>query len=461
MEKNVSKARFIVPSVVGIFLFMIPIKVDGSWTIAVKIIADWISAIAESILPGLCLFILTVSAVLCLMAFAKPKFIMENTLLKEAFCCTPFWAATRVLGCIFCWLAYFNLGNEQGRGFSKFIGAITGPDQGGMALGLIVGLVIIFLIASFLLPLLLDFGLLEFVGALLTKFMRPLFQVPGRAAVDCITSWIGDGTLGVMLTCNQYEGGYYSTKEASIISTCFSAVSITFSMVVLAQVDLTQYFGIYYLIICLIGIVCAVICPRIYPLRKKPNDYLIPGKAMPETLPEGFTSSKEYGLHLAMKRAAAHKGVGEFFRNGAKKLPEHVVRRPANRYVHRYRSPCGGQLHSGLRLAGHAVPSASQRPAGAGCRCGGFHHGGRLHRYVHPIGNHRRHQCGSNDSVHRCGGFRNPGTFLGRSRRTDSQLQAADQPVRTVPHLPGANHYFPGNRLPDCPSVVLISEILN
>ena len=56
MEKNVSKARFIVPSVIGIFLFMIPIKVDGSWTIAVKIIADWISAIAESILPDLCLF---------------------------------------------------------------------------------------------------------------------------------------------------------------------------------------------------------------------------------------------------------------------------------------------------------------------------------------------------------------------------------------------------------------------
>lgn len=82
MEKNVSKARFIVPSVIGIFLFMIPIKVDGSWTIAVKIIADWISAIAESILPGLCLFILTVSAVLCLIAFAKPKFIMEKYALK-------------------------------------------------------------------------------------------------------------------------------------------------------------------------------------------------------------------------------------------------------------------------------------------------------------------------------------------------------------------------------------------
>lgn len=51
MEKNVSKARFIVPSVVGIFLFMIPIKVDGSWTIAVKIIADWISVFWNSWVP--------------------------------------------------------------------------------------------------------------------------------------------------------------------------------------------------------------------------------------------------------------------------------------------------------------------------------------------------------------------------------------------------------------------------
>ena len=55
--------------------------------------------------------------------------------------------------------------------------------------------VIIFAIAALLLPLLLDFGLLEFVGALLTKIMRPVFKIPGRAAVDCFTSWIGDGTL--------------------------------------------------------------------------------------------------------------------------------------------------------------------------------------------------------------------------------------------------------------------------
>ena len=165
-------------------------------------------------------------------------------------------------------------------------------------------------------PLLLDFGLLEFIGALLTKYMRPLFMVPGRAAVDCITSWIGDGTLGVMLTCNQYEGGYYSAKEASIISTTFSAVSITFSLVVLNQVGLTEYFGVYYLIICFVGIVCAIICPRIPPLSFKKNTYLVEGKAMAETLPEGYKTSREYGLALAMKRASEHNGLDEFLFSG-------------------------------------------------------------------------------------------------------------------------------------------------
>ena len=121
-----------------------------------------------------------------------------------------------------------------------------------------------------------------------------------------------------MLTCNQYEGGYYSAREAAVISTCFSAVSITFSLVILAQVELTSYFGIYYLIICFVGIICALILPRIWPLSKKPDSYLENGKAMPENLPEGFRNSREYGMHLAVERVNAHQGTGEFFGSGAK-----------------------------------------------------------------------------------------------------------------------------------------------
>lgn len=315
-----SLAGFLVPSIIGIILFMIPIKYDESWTIVVKIIADIISNTVGDALPALCLGIVTVSAMFGLIFLSKPNFIATYPIAANTFSTTAIWVVIRILGAIFIWLTYLGIGTEEGS--EGIISLITSPDNGGFVLNdLLSVLVVIFLLAGLLLPLLLDFGLLEFIGAMLTKVMRPLFTIPGRAAVDCITSWIGDGTLGVMLTANQYEGGYYSKREAAIISTTFSAVSITFSIVVLAQVDLMQYFGLYYLLICAIGVVCALILPRIPPLSLKKDEYLVPGKAMGETLPEGYTSSFQYGIALARQRVAEHRGFEQFmegaFKNAA------------------------------------------------------------------------------------------------------------------------------------------------
>lgn len=319
MAENRSKhlAKFLIPSIIGVVLFMVPVKYGGEWTILVKILADFIGTALGGVLPILCVLIVTVSAVMSVVALSKPKFIMNSPILKDAFSATPVWVIVRVLGMVFIWLTY--LGVSAGDDATGFLHMITEGGAGGFVLyDLLTVLVIIFAIAGLLLPLLLDFGLLEFIGALLTKVMRPLFKIPGRAAVDCVTSWIGDGTLGVMLTCNQYEGGFYSAREASIIATTFSAVSITFSIVVLAQVDLMEYFGLYYLIICLVGIVCAVILPRIPPLSMKKDTYLVEGRAMPETVPSQYKNSVDYGLDLALKRVSEHKGPGEFLVNGLK-----------------------------------------------------------------------------------------------------------------------------------------------
>ena len=56
MGKYTSKQLigFILPSVVGILLFMIPIQVDDSWTIVVKLIADIIGDAFAGFLPILC-----------------------------------------------------------------------------------------------------------------------------------------------------------------------------------------------------------------------------------------------------------------------------------------------------------------------------------------------------------------------------------------------------------------------
>ena len=55
-----------------------------------------------------------------------------------------------------------------------------------------------------------------------------------------------------------------------------------------------QYFGVYYLLICAVGIVCAVLVPRIPPLSWKKDTYVVEGRAMPDSLPEGYTSSLQY-----------------------------------------------------------------------------------------------------------------------------------------------------------------------
>ena len=316
-KSNGSIAGFLIPSIVGIFLFMIPVKYDDKWTVIVKIIADIIGEGLGDFLPFLCLIIVTLSSVLGVAFLSKPNLITNYPMVKTTFEATAIWVAIRVVGTIFIWLTYFGVNADDDS--EGIIHMITSADNGGFVLhDLLSVLVIIFFLAGLLLPLLLDFGLLEFIGALLTKIMRPIFTIPGRAAVDCMTSWIGDGTLGVMLTANQYEGGYYSKREAAIIATTFSAVSITFSIVVLAQVDLMEYFGLYYLLICAVGVVCAIIIPRIPPLSLKKDEFLVEGKAMGETLPEGFTSSTQYGLHLAMKRVEEHRGVEQFLENGIK-----------------------------------------------------------------------------------------------------------------------------------------------
>ncbi|MDD6905522.1 MAG: YjiH family protein [Finegoldia magna] len=308
-----SLLNFLIPSIIGIIIFMIPVKFNGEWTIIVKIFADFIAKTIGDYLPALCTIIITISFVMSVLASFNVKFIKENKLLDQTFSVTPVWLVLRILGFIVVWMVVL----KDKLNLGPFFDMIVADESATFILNdLLTSLVIIFVIASMLLPLLLDFGLLEFIGAIFTKIMRPVFLIPGRAAVDCITSWIGDGTLGVMLTANQYESGYYSAKEAAIISTNFSAVSITFSLIVLSQVDMVDYFGVYYLLVCLVGIVCAIIVPRIPPLSLKKDDYVVDSKHDKEDIAENYSSSVQYGLDLAIKRAESHKGIGEFLKNG-------------------------------------------------------------------------------------------------------------------------------------------------
>ena len=304
--------KFIIPSIIGVLLFMIPIKYQGDITIPIAIFSGLLVDFLGEYLVYIITATLVISAVFSLViTLFKPKFITNNKLLNSLFSTTPLWLTSRVLGGIFGVLAAFQIGPEM----------IISADTGSFVLhDLLTVLFSIFLFAGLLLPLLLNFGLLEFFGALLTKVMRPVFKLPGRSSIDCITSWLGDGTLGIMLTNKQYKDGFYTEREAATISTTFSAVSITFSLVVINTVGLGNMFVPFYLTVTFAGIVAAIIVPRIYPLSKKKDTYYNgETKKLDESIPEGYTSLS-WGYEQAITKARKNSSVGAFFAEGAKNV---------------------------------------------------------------------------------------------------------------------------------------------
>ena len=304
--------KFIIPSIIGVLLFMVPIKHEGDVTIPIAIFSGLLVDFLSEYLVYIITITLAISAIFSLITtLFKPKFITNNKLLNSLFSTTPLWLAARVIGGIFGILAAFQVGPEM----------IISADTGSFVLhDLLTVLFSIFLFAGLFLPLLLNFGLLEFFGALLTKVMRPVFKLPGRSSIDCITSWLGDGTLGIMLTNKQYEDGFYTEREAATISTTFSAVSITFSLVVINTVGLGNMFVPFYLTVTFAGIVAAIIVPRIYPLSKKKDTYYNgETKKLDESIPEGYTSLS-WGYEQAITKARKNSSVGAFFAEGAKNV---------------------------------------------------------------------------------------------------------------------------------------------
>ena len=298
----------------GVLLFMIPFKYAGDIKVPIAILGDILSGTIAPIMPW------TATITLIIAAFGSIIFLFKHTdgnkksFVTNLFDVSVFWVITRIIGAILALLVVLQAGPEW----------IWNENTGGLLLsedGLVTFLFTIFLFAGMLLPLLLNFGLLEFFGTMMVKVMRPLFKLPGRSAIDALTSWVGDGTIGVLLTSKQYEEGFYTKKEAAIVGTTFSVVSITFCIVIIGYVDLSAYFLPFYGTVVLTGLILALIMPRIYPLAKKADEYIDgrPFTGDDEKLPEGYNSFS-HGLENALAKAATNRSFSKTFLDGLKNV---------------------------------------------------------------------------------------------------------------------------------------------
>ncbi len=287
--------KFIIPSLLGVFLLTTPLSINGEVTLVVALWTDFIEKHLGTIMPAIAVILICISFFGAIFTKVfQPTSILKNSFLRAVFFVGPIALTTRGLATLFGLLSLFQLGPEW----------VWSDDTGGNILfGLLTTLVAIFFFAGYVLPLLLDFGLLELFGTIMKKVMRPIFTLPGRSSIDSLVSWLGDGTIGVMLTNKQYEEGYYTKREAAVIGTTFSLVSIDFTIVVLLKLDLAHMFIPYYGTIIIAGLAAAIIMPRIPPLSKKADTFYEHAKPHEEEVIPTNVSLFKWGMEKAAERA--------------------------------------------------------------------------------------------------------------------------------------------------------------
>ena len=303
-KKNLLK--FILGSAFGVFMFMIPIPQGDAFTTPLDYLKGFISGLLGGSLTYILLVLMIVSAVLSTYDyFCKPAWIRNNHYLKKGFSTTPFYLISKILGAVVAAMVVLGFGPEF----------ITSIDTGATMVDLGKTLICIVISFSFILPFLTDCGVMEFLGVIARPVVRPLFGVPGRASVDLIASWFGASNAAVILTREQYMKGFYTKREASYIMTNFSLVSIPFCLLIADTVGIANLFPSFYLSICVVGIILAVICRRIPPLCKLPDTYQEnAGKQIREDVPEDVNVFK-YAVSAGCERAARFTAK-DVFSNG-------------------------------------------------------------------------------------------------------------------------------------------------
>ena len=165
-----------------------------------------------------------------------------------------------------------------------------------------------------------DYGLLEFLGPVFRPVMRPLFTLPGRSTVDNLASFIEMVLWECSLPVNNMKK-VFTQREATVISTTFSVVSITFAIVIAGTVGMESRFLLFYSSVILSCLIAAVIMPRIWPLNTIPDEYAkdTNGSIHDEDLPEG-KSALGYGLEEATKVGLNAPGFINFSNLALKRL---------------------------------------------------------------------------------------------------------------------------------------------
>jgi nucleoside recognition membrane protein YjiH len=303
--------KFIAGSSVGALCFLFPVRDGDVVTIPIALASNNLTEYLGDLLPLIVIAIVTISAVLSSWFSLRRSASRESVGgLRSLFTVSRGWLILRILGCLTAVTIFLEIGPEFI--WSAATGYIVLYD-------LATAIVTIFIFAAAALPLLTDYGLMELVGTLLSRIFKRAFRLPGRSCIDALASWMSAAPVGVLITSQQFEKGNYSGREAAVIATNFSVVSLPFCVIVAQFVGLSHLFVEYYLTVVVAGLIAALITPRIPPLSRIPDHYSEVGKQLnEELLAEGGLWKS--GLAAALRKAEQAPGLKQWSKSAIHNL---------------------------------------------------------------------------------------------------------------------------------------------
>lgn len=247
-----TQLRFWLFSLIGILIFVVPVSIGGTSQIGLVHIGNAITAV----LGGFGDYIIYAFALLGLFMLIKER----RQRFKGFF--NILMSALSVLGIVCMSLYLFGAAPAflEDERFMPFI-----MEQVLYPTLLYTG------ISPLFMPFLLNSGLLEFVGVPLKPVLRPVFKLPGRAAVITVSAFFGSAPVGIVVVDNLYKDGRLTYKEAYLLGTGFATTAISFMVILSGLGGISDYWGLY-LGACLLGLaVIAIIQVRLYPTSRIPE----------------------------------------------------------------------------------------------------------------------------------------------------------------------------------------------
>jgi nucleoside recognition membrane protein YjiH len=292
---------FLLSGAVGLGFFAAPIPHGGKWTVLFDV---WVKSLTKGWPEAVGLYCL-----LCILggAFASLAALRSPSPLLQDFRSGPVLATLRCIGGILALALYFQAGPEW---------LLAKPVGGLMWNVLIFSVGVIIPLGAAFLNVMVSYGLLELVGSLMRPVMRPLFRLPGRAALDDLMSWLGSYSVGLFVTRKLMLEGRYSRREAFVIVTGFSTVSIGFVGVVAGTLDLLHVFPLLMAVYCFAVYFLAAIQARIWPATGIADDHICPPPPEPDTRGGILRSGWEQAMRRASSAPPLHKALWNGFREG-------------------------------------------------------------------------------------------------------------------------------------------------